>query len=200
MPEPPDNAVLSALNRVGLPKQGVLIDVGGGTGRLAAGFLENYPEWSAKVVEPSRRAIDAGKKVFPAIEFHQGSITQSGDLAFAPADLVLVSAVFHWVERALLSRAVSNVDLICKNAGLLVISDFDSAFPRANPYKHHEGLFTFKQDYAAVFRALCTYTTLFRESVSFVDHASDQSDPYDQQWVLSILQKDISGRYYRCPS
>jgi SAM-dependent methyltransferase len=201
VPAPPDHRVLSTLQRIGLPKRGVLIDVGGGAGQLAAGFLEVYPGWSAKVIEVSRRAIDAGKKAFPTIEFREGSITEADNLAFEPADLVLVcGGVFCWVERALLSRAVSNVDLICRNSGLLAIGDFDSPFPRANPYKHHQGLFTFKQDYAGIFQALGTYTLLSRESTSLVGcTGSDERDPYDQQWVTSILKKDLTGRYYQAP-
>jgi len=198
VPAPPDHRVLSTLRRIGLPKRGVLVDVGGGTGQLAAGFLEAYPGWSAKVIEPSRRAIEAGKKAFPTVDFREGSISKPDDLAFEPADLVIVSGVFCWIERALLSRAVSNVDLICRNSGFLVICDFDAPFPRANPYKHHNGLFTFKQDYAGIFCALGTYTLLSRESTSSVEYTrSDEHDPYDQQWVASILRKDLTGRYYR---
>jgi SAM-dependent methyltransferase len=198
VPAPPDHRVLSILRRIALPERGVLIDVGGGTGHLAAGFLEVYPRWSAKVIEVSRRGIDAGKKAFPTIDFRQGSISKADDLAFEPADLVLVSGVFCWIERALLSRAVSNVDLICRNSGFLVICDFDSPFPRANPYKHHNGLFTFKQDYAGIFSALGTYTLLSRESTSSVENTgSDERDSYDQQWVTSILRKDLTGRYYK---
>jgi hypothetical protein len=81
-----------------------------------------------------------------------------------------------------------------------VISDFDSPIPRANPYKHHEGLLTFKQDYAGIFGALGTYTLLSRESSSLVDHTrSDECDSYDQQGVTSILRKDLTGRYYKAP-
>jgi SAM-dependent methyltransferase len=200
IPASPDHHMLSALRRIALPERGTFIDVGGGTGQLAAGFLEAHPGWRVKVVELSQRAIEAGRMAFPTIEFHKGSITNPDDIALEPADLVLVSGVFPWVERALLSRAVSNVDLICRNSGLLAISEFDSPFPRANPYKYHQGLFTFKQDHAGIFQALGIYTLLFRESTSLVDHTrSDKRDPYDQQWATSILKKDLTGRYYRAP-
>ena len=200
VPAPTDHHVLSALRPIALPERGVLIDVGGGTGQLAAGFLEIHPGWRATVIEPSQRAIEAGRMAFPSIEFRKGSITNPDDMALGPADLVFVCTVFCWVERGLLSRAVSNVDLICRNSGLLVISDFDSPFRRANPYKHYDGLFTFKQDYAGIFPGLGTYTLLSRESISLLDHTtSDERDPYDQQWATSILRKDLTGLYYKAP-
>ncbi|MCX7596046.1 MAG: class I SAM-dependent methyltransferase [Fischerella sp.] len=190
--------VLQALRQVTLPRQGMLLDVGGASGKVAAGFQREYPEWKCCVVELSGKAITAGRAAFPQIEFYQGSITQSEGLPVVNADVVIVSAVFHFVERQLLSRAICNVDFALKNGGFLVISDFDSPFLRANAYKHYAGLYTYKQDYAEIFRQLGIYQVVYRLSETLVDHSTgDADDPYDRQWVTTVLKKDIYGRYFR---
>lgn len=50
---PPEDRALRALRQVALPRKGVLLDVGGAAGRLAAGFQREYPEWVCHVIEPS---------------------------------------------------------------------------------------------------------------------------------------------------
>lgn len=193
-----DHRVLQALRQVTLLKQGMLLDVGGAAGKVAAGFQREYPEWKCCVVEPSSKAIAAGRAAFPQIEFYQGSITQPEGLPVVNADVVIVSGVFCIVDRQLLSRAVCNVDLALKDGGFLVISDFDSPFLRANAYKHYAGLYTYKQDYAEIFRQLGIYQVIYRLSETLVHHSiSDADDPYDRQWVTTVLQKDIYGRYFR---
>lgn len=127
-----EHRVLQALKRITLPQQGVLLDVGGASGKVAAGFQREYPEWRCCVVEPSGKAIATGRVAFPQIEFCQGSITQPEGLPWTGVDVVIVSGVFCWVDRSLLSRAVCNIDLALKDSGFLLISDFDSPFLRAS--------------------------------------------------------------------
>lgn len=113
------------------------------------------------------------------------------------ADVVLVSSVFCWVDRHLLSRAVCNVDHSLKNGGILVISDFDSPSMRANPYRHHPGVFTYKQDYTKIFTSLGSYHMILHRSENLEGHSSsDETDPYDRQWSTSVLRKDVNKRYF----
>jgi len=195
------NGVLRALRNVGLGPTGTLLDVGGGPGHLSAGFLREYPAWSCTVLEPSAKAISAGRIAFPQLQFAQGSIAQRTGFPRAAHDLVIVSGVFSWVDRVLLAQAVANVDGALKDGGLLVIADFDPPYLRANPYHHHPGLFTYKQDYCAVFGALGIYHVLYRHAEMLDGHtSSDKSDPYDRQWASAILRKDLYSRYARSTS
>lgn len=194
----PEHRVLAALRQVDLPKAGVLLDIGGSSGMIAEGFRQEHSSWTCRVVEPSGEAIAAGAEAFPHVEFSQGSIAQPEGLPWGEADVVLVSGVFCWVDRRLLSRAICNVDVALKPSGLLVISDFDPPFLRANPYHHHPGLYTYKQDYAEIFRQLGTYHLLYRHSETMTSHsASDEGDRYDCQWATSVLRKDLQGRYFQ---
>jgi hypothetical protein len=113
-------------------------------------------------------------------------------------DIAVVASVFHWVDRGVLSRAVSNVDTAIKDGGWLVIADFDSPFLRANPYKHFAGAYTYKQDYAQIFNSLGIYHTIYHFSENLVEHSvNDNNDPYDRQWAVTLLKKDLQGRYFR---
>jgi len=85
-----------------------------------------------------------------------------------------------------------------KMGGVLVVADFDSPFLRANPYKHFAGAYSYKQDYAQIFSSLGIYHTIYSFSENLVDlSTSDNNDPYDRQWVITILKKDLQGRYFR---
>jgi SAM-dependent methyltransferase len=197
-PAPPDDPVLAGLARCDLAARGTLLDAGGAAGRLAAGFLRNHPAWAATVVDPSKHAVAAGSAAFPGIEFHVGSLATP--LPPPPYedgyDVVIVSGVLCWIDRGLLSLAVAHTDSALRNGGLLVICDFDAPYQRANRYVHREGLFTYKQDYAACFCALGTYHVVSR--TSYVEGtAADATDPYDRTWATSVLRKDLYGRYAR---
>jgi SAM-dependent methyltransferase len=190
-----DDPILDALRVIQLPERGTLCDIGGSSGRFAAGFLRDYPRWTARVVEPSLEAIHAGRESFPSIEFLQGSISNPiPDFHGTAYDLVLVSGVLCWVDRSLISRAIANTDAAVADGGVLVISDFDPPFPRANPYSHLEGLFTYKQDYVACFLALGIYQLELRRTIAR-GSAANQSDPYDRHWVTAVLRKTLRGRY-----
>jgi SAM-dependent methyltransferase len=194
----PDDPILAALGELTLNERGALLDVGGASGRIAAGFLRDHPEWSVRVVEPSGEAIAAGRKLFEGVMFDQGSITNPLP---APSDgthydVVVISGVLCWVERALLSRAIANSDAALSDGGLLVIADFDPPAPRANPYHHAPGIFTYKQDYAQSFLSLGIYHLEYRRTVAH-GSGSNPGDPYDRHWMTAVLRKDLHGRYAR---
>jgi SAM-dependent methyltransferase len=195
---PPDDPILAALSTLTLNEQGTMLDVGGASGRIAAGFLRDHPRWFVRVVEPSAEAIAAGRNLFPGVSFDQGSI--ANPLPAPPDgshyDVVVISGVLCWVERALLSRAIANTDTALSDGGLLVIADFDPPAPRANPYHHAPGVFTYKQDYAQSYLSLGIYHLEFRRSVAY-GSASNPSDPYDRHWMTGVLRKDLHGRYAR---
>lgn len=197
-PVAPDNQTLKALRQVELPSSGVLLDIGGASGKVAEGFRLEHSDWSCRVIEPSTLAISAGATAFPQVEFCQGSIAQPEGIPWTEADVVVVSGVLCLVDRNLISRAICNVDMALKPGGFLVISDFDPPSLRANPYKHYPGIYTYKQDYAKIFQQLGIYQLLYRNSETIVSLSeSDTDDLYDRQWVTSVLRKDVQGRYFK---
>jgi SAM-dependent methyltransferase len=194
-----DDPVLAALARQSLPSAGALLDAGGAAGRLGAGFLRDHPGWQVRVVDPSSEAIAIGARAFPSIGFEVGTLSEplsAAATANGLYDVVAIVGVLCWIDRARLSRVVANTDAVLADGGLLVLSDYDAPFPRANAYAHRAGLFTYKQNYAACYTALGIYHLL--EHRSFVyDSSANPDDPYDRQWMTAVLRKDLTGRFAR---
>lgn len=196
---PADDPVLAALAVCPLAERGALLDVGGAAGRISAAFLRDHPRWFVRVVDASGEAIAAGRRAFPDVRFDQGTITKPLPPAEPPRtayDVVVVAGVLCWTERGLLGQAIANTDAAVADGGHLVLADYDPPFPRANPYAHRAGLFTYKQDYAQCYLALGIYHLVHRRSFVY-DSAADPTDPYDRQWMTAVLRKDLTGRYAR---
>lgn len=189
-----DDPVLGALDGVDLSASGTVLDIGGSAGRIAAGFLRQHPGWHAIVQEPSQAAIRAGRKAFPEVTFKRGTVTKTTPKQ--GNDLVIVSFVLCWVDRSELAGAIANIDTALKDGGLLLVADFHPEAPRANPYAHRPGLFTYKQDYAACFISLGTYRIV--EQRQFLHGTTaDIADPFDVRCAVSVLRKDLEGGYAR---
>lgn len=131
-----------------------ILEIGAAAGdRLAALAVELGGVGYA--VDPSGAAVEDGRHRHPEIVF---SVASMDDLPeWGPFDLVVVSFVFHWVDRGLLLRSVSEVDRMVIDGGHLVISDFIPAGHAKTPYHHRPGIWTFKQRYSDVFTASGIY-------------------------------------------
>ena len=187
--------VVKALEFVDLPKSCNFIDIGGGVGAVSAAILKLHPEWSGTVLEPSKKALNHGKKTFPEINFISGSITQKKDMPNHVYDLVIISMVLTWIDRSLLTQAIANIDNLVKPDGMIIINDFFTPYPRANKYHHAEGVFTFKQDYSLIFSSTNLYNELFRKQGPVSHTIYDKNDPYDLWLMTSVLKKDLFNKY-----
>lgn len=197
VPVSQNHNVIKSIKNITLPKSASFIDLGGGSGAVAAGIKKSQPSWKATVLEPSKKAIKLGSKIFPWIDFVNGSLTQKKDMPKRTYDLAIISMVFSWIDRSLLSQAIANVDNLVKPEGYILIHDFYTPFPHANNYHHKEGLFTYKQDYALPFLSLNTYTEVCRNLGKDANSSFDKDDHYDATTMVAVLQKDLSNRYSR---
>lgn len=191
-----NHLVIQALRSIEWPAYGRCLDVGGCSGGVSAEIATLMPEWSFTVTDPSSDAVVAGKQAFPAIDFRVETAEDLSPTTHGQYDLVVVAGVFEWIDRNSLARVVANIDAVLRHQGHLVISHFDPAFPRINEYKYRSGLFTYKQNYTAIFTSLGTYDLL---NVWTVDTGScaNSNDPYDRRWATSVLRKTMNDRYCR---
>ena len=190
-----ENDIVKLFELLELPRSGNFIDLGGAVGSVAAGITKNYPKLKGTVLEPSKKATEAGSKVFPWINFKCGSIAKKKDVPNENFDLAIISMVFSWIDRSLLSQTIANIDGLIKLDGYLIIRDFYTPFPRANRYHHENGIFTYKQDYTLPFKSLNIYTEIYKNSCPVSHSNYDQNDPYDIWTLTSVLKKDLLGRY-----
>jgi SAM-dependent methyltransferase len=130
--------------------------------RLA--FLRNAIGGSVRCVgvDASREAVEEGSRAYPGIDLRHGLLNAVPlDGVY---DLVILNFVLHWVDRVSLARSLSEVDRLVKDGGYLVLGDFAPDYPQRRRYHHlkDERVYTFKQDYAALFKALGTYASVRR--------------------------------------
>ena len=128
-----EHKIIQLINLSNLPSSGNLIDLGGAAG-YALWNNKKLPSWKATVLEPSQKAVNAGSKIFPWIDFIRGSVAKKNDMPNKVFDLAIISGVFCWIDRSLLSQAIANIDSLIKPNGHIIISDFYTPFPRANDY------------------------------------------------------------------
>lgn len=191
-----NDMVIEGILSINLPKSGSFIDLGGGVGAVSARITKLYPKWSGTVLEPSKKAIKHGSKIFPWINFISGSISKKKDMPKKVYDMAIISMVFTWIDRNLLTQAVANIDNLVRPGGYIIIKDFYTPNPKVNNYHHAEGVLTYKQDYPLLFTSTNLYTELLKVKKKIKTHTSfDETDIYDQWMMTSILQKDMLGRY-----
>jgi SAM-dependent methyltransferase len=121
-----------------------ILDIGCGNGRrLARIGGERYG------IDPSAEAIGS---IAPPIRAQVG-VSHQLDYPDAFFDVVVVSFVFHWLDRSVIQTTVSEIDRVLKHGGALCIMDFYPDRPHARRYHHREDveLFTYKQDYSNLF-------------------------------------------------
>ena len=152
---PDDDGPLQLLEAYGVRPRSVL-EVGAANGYRLWALAHRYG-CRTTGVEPSAAAVADGLAGFPGVRLIQGR----GDaIPLAERfDLVVVNFVLHWVDRSLLLRTVAEIDRCVADDGYLIVGDFLPASPIRRPYHHlpGQGVYTYKQDYAAIFTATGCY-------------------------------------------
>jgi SAM-dependent methyltransferase len=169
--DPQSDLVIRLMELYRLHPQSV-VEIGAANGYRLAAIAERF---GAKVVgiEPSLKARTDGKRRFPQVEFVEGTAsTIPLEKCF---DVAIVNFVFHWIDRHTLLRSISEIDRIVADGGFLIIGDFYPANRTKVRYHHlfEQTIYTYKQNYSAVFAASGVY-----QSLSFVSghHSSKMLD------------------------
>src|SRR5262249_6170601 len=106
-------------------------------------------------VEPSAEAVADRRARFPRLRLPEGISALLPFDGFEPFDLLLYCFVLHWVDRRSLLSTIAEADRVLADGGYLVLCDFLPDFPQRNRYHHRNdtNVYTYKQDYASVFRS-----------------------------------------------
>ena len=191
--DPDADFPLKLMDLYGLHPQNVLEVGAANGGRLAA--ISERCDARAVAIEPSKDAILNGKSTFPKVEFVQGIACEIP--LQEHFDLIIVNFVFHWIDRNNLLKSVSEIDRLLDNKGFLIIGDFlPSNFVKVR-YHHlpQSGIYTYKQNYAAVFLA----SGLYRVVAALTGHhgRSELSSevPEGERTIVCLLQKQLSDQY-----
>ena len=140
-------------------------------------------------VEPSQKAVMAGKSLFREVHLEVGS---ADHLPFEASsfDCLTFGFCLYLCDRDDLPQIVSEADRVLKPGGHLIIYDFFTEKPMRVPYAPMAGVFSYKMDYSSLFDSYPNYSVLSRQLFQMSSHQpiSKISDPNDTTAVF-ILKK-----------
>lgn len=146
------------------PKPNSILEVGCGNARYL-GELHRYFGGKAVGIDPSKKAIFEGRKAFPSLRLKHNDAIPGLRWEWAlhyEYDLILFGFCLYILDRSDLFLAVAYSDAILKNGGFLAIHDFDPPKPKVVPYKHVEGLSSYKMDYSSLWLANPGYSLVYK--------------------------------------
>lgn len=142
-------------------------------------------------IEPSAQAVDDGNRMASQrrgrMTIHRGT-AESLPLPDESSDLLLFGFCLYLVDRRLLLPAMGEAYRVLRPGGFLAIVDFDPARQHRRAYAHHDGLWSFKQDYSRIPLSTGLFSLAAKYALS---HAGDGFDTdSDERVGLSILYKE----------
>lgn len=150
-----NDPVLLVLKASGIQPQHVL-EIGCATGWRLEEIRKRYGA-RCLGIDPSDKAIEEGRALYN-VPLMAG-LLEDMYLNTADYDLIVLSFVLHWVDRAKLLKMLAEIDRMLKADGCLAISDFMPLWPTKVPYRHREGIWTYKARYDDILRATGCYET-----------------------------------------
>lgn len=167
-----------------------VLEVGCADGRKLAVLAQLVPGRFVGL-DPSAEAILEGQTRWPTLDLCVGS---ADSLPFEEQfDVVILGFFLYLCDRSLLPRVIAEADRVLADGGTLAVIDFDPPYPTRRPYRHCEGLWSFKLDYASLFLAFPSYA--LAEKIPFHHGGDGWSKDGTERIAMSILKKDLSAGY-----
>jgi ubiquinone/menaquinone biosynthesis C-methylase UbiE len=178
-----------------------VLEIGCGDGRKTE-LLSRFFGARAAGIDPSQKAIDHGRARLAAqgtteVTLHLGTADKL-DWPDGSFELVYFGFCLYLVGRAELLAAIAEASRVLRPGGFLVILDFDPSHPHRREYHHRPGLFSYKQDYAALFTASGLFHLFGKRSFSHA-HPHFSRDP-DERVAMSFLYKEADPYSLRAAS
>lgn len=166
-----------------------ILEIGCGDGHKTD-WLARFFDARSAGLDPSGKAIGHGRERFGAsgrVDLRTGTADKL-PWADASFDVVYFGFCLYLVGRTELLSAVAEADRVLRPGGFLVILDFDPHLPHRREYHHRPGLFSYKQDYPALFTGSAGYHLFAKRSFS---HAGRHfaTDP-SERVAMSFLYKE----------
>jgi len=157
--------VVNAILNIGVRPDSML-EIGCGNGRYLGELHRRFgSETRALGIDPSRKAIQEGRKNYPGIKFRVDDAVSALNLECGcdqHHDLIIFGFCLYLLDRADLFYVVAVSDAILTAGGYIAIHDFDTLRPQKVPYKHKEGVFSYKMDHSQLWMANPAYTWVSR--------------------------------------
>jgi ubiquinone/menaquinone biosynthesis C-methylase UbiE len=156
-------------------------------------YLKNKYNSRCFGIDCSKMAIKDGGSRFKGIKLFCSGLEKL-NFKDASFDLIIISFVFHWIDRQILPSVISEADRVLKNKGLIIITDFFPLFPKRVKYKHLKEykVYTYKGDYTKMFERLGCYQNIGRISGQYGTRKICVQLGYNFRLKGDLLLKDIS--------
>jgi len=176
-----DPVLLTLSKLVGLPPEGRCLEIGCANGWRLKEIQKRYnlepfglDPSSQAVKEARENGITALKRVASDIPYQQDYF-----------DVVIYGFCLYLCSRTQLFKAIAEGDRVLKDKGIMIIYDFDSYMPYKRRYKHKDGIWSYKQDYANMFLSCPSYSPLYEATYGFTS--------------VVVMRKDIERGWPECP-
>jgi ubiquinone/menaquinone biosynthesis C-methylase UbiE len=189
--DPSRERIADAIRRIS-PSVRRALEIGSSVGTNLEMLRRQYPGGDYYGVDPSAKAVSEGTAMFPSLHLQQGT---ADNLPFPDAffDLVWFGFCLYLVDRSSLFRVVAEADRVLGSGGILAITDFDPQTSTKRTYRHREGLFSYKMNYANLYLANPSYR--LAEKLSFGHTSSSfERNPPDRS-AFWLLYKDNDRAY-----
>ncbi len=143
-------------------------------------------------IDPSKQAVDEGNRRLSG----SGTQLQVGTASRLPFDgrsfdFVYFGFCLYLLDRQDLFAAMAEADRVLKFGGFLAITDFDPIHRHKRPYRHKDGVFSFKQDYAKMFTESGLYYVASKNSFSHRQTFFDTDG--DERVSTTLLFKEVDA-------
>jgi ubiquinone/menaquinone biosynthesis C-methylase UbiE len=142
-------------------------------------------------IDPSRAAIEDGKRSFPTLQLEIGTAERLPH-HIQGFDLIIFGFCLYLCDPADHFRIVAEADRALVDGGHLVVYDFDPPAPYRNAYSHADGIYSYKMDYARLFLAHPHYS--LRERLTFA-HGGEHKILPDNRLAISWLVKNTRSAW-----
>jgi len=146
-------------------------------------------------VEPSAAAVADGRRRYPDVNLVCG--TSSSIKIDGVFDLLIANFVFHWIDRSSLLLSVAEMDRLTADGGYVLIGDFMPDHQSKVRYHHlpDQQVFTYKQDYAAIFLSTGLYQRVCSLSGRAVTKTFEGDVEPGKRIAVTLLRKSLDGHY-----
>lgn len=174
-----------------------VVDVGCAAGTRLEALRQRYG-CACHGVDASKAAIDEGCDLYPQLHLVWDVATQI-HVATSWADLAVAHYVYHWLARQNLFEVTDEIDRVLRVGGHVILGDFAPNHPTRAPYKHKDGLYTWKMPdaYAGFFTASGCYREIARVTYDHDTHEVRSDVPSERRGAVVLLRKESQ---YRCVS
>ena len=168
-----------------------ILEIGCASGKKISSLVK-YFKANGFGLDPSQMAINKAKDI------HKDDITQLNfEVGVATAlpyrndsfDLVFFGFCLYLIPPPETYKAIMEADRVLKHGGFIAILDFDYGSLRVNPYKHLEGVFSYKNNYSQIFLSSGYYSLVNKWSFT---HSSEYfTHERDERISIEILYKEL---------